>query len=421
MMFFPFMAAVAAFASVSGFFRTEKVDGRWRMVRSGEAPFTILSTSHVSFRKETGKSYDDWRKETCNRLSEWGFNTVGNPIGRNEGFDLPYFRYIQFTPLFMLDDPKDEDRWILGPMKKGTRKRFPNVFNPQWREFCFKAAKQRASRHVNDRNLIGYFTDNELRWFGHAVTNHVSGLFDVCAAKKDGHSAKAALVSFLAKRGLKIGGDIPVSVKRDFLAEIAELYYSTVSAAIRAADPNHLVLGSRLHAMGRDGSGTDLLVVEACGRHCDVVSVNCYPWVDIEKGVVFGGDPAKGAAVLMKERWRNICSRAGKPVFVSEWSFVAKDSGLPCTKGAGQVFDTQAERVRAAETNARLMLSEPGLIGYNFFKWRDDIPPPPDVRRRVENKNYGLVSIDDVPYAALTDMFPRIHKEFKYNGKEKEK
>ena len=85
---------------------------------------------------------------------------------------------------------------------------------------------------------ILFFTDNELRWFGHAVTNHVSGLFDVCAAKKDGHSAKAALVSFLAKRGLKIGGDIPVSVKRDFLAEIAELYYSTVSAATRLRRPS---------------------------------------------------------------------------------------------------------------------------------------------------------------------------------------
>jgi hypothetical protein len=416
-----FIAAFAVFASIPGFFRTEKVDGRWRMVRSGEAPFTILSTSHVTYRKDIGKSVDDWSKETVDRLSKWGFNTVGNPIKNGKGFNFPYFRYIQFTPLFMLDDPKDEDRWILGPMKKGTRKRFPNVFNPQWRDFCFKAAKERASRHVNDRNLIGYFVDNELRWFGHAVTNHVSGLFDVCAAKKDGHSAKAALVSFLAKKGLKIGDEIPVLVKRDFLAEIAERYYSTVSAAIRAADPNHLVLGSRLHSLGRENSGTDLLVVEACGRHCDVVSINCYPWVDFEKGTVFGGDPAKGATVKMKERWQDICKRAGKPVFVSEWSFVAKDSGLPCTKGAGQVFETQAERVRAAEINARLMLAEQGLIGYNFFKWCDDLPPPPDVKRRVENKNYGLVSKDDAPYTALTDMFTRLHNEFKYNEKAKEK
>jgi hypothetical protein len=80
------------------------------------------------------------------------------------------------------------------------------------------------------------------------------------------------------------------------------------------------------------------------------------------------------------------------------------------------VFDTQAERVKAAETNARLMLSEPGIIGYNFFKWRDDLPPPPDVKRRVENKNYGLVSKDEVPYAALTEMFTRIHREH-FNGK----
>ena len=405
-----------AFASATGFFRPVQVDGRWCMARSGEKPFTILSTSHVSFRVESGKSLQEWEKETSDRLSMWGFNTVGNPLDKAKGLEFPHFRYIQFTPLFMLDDPKDEDRWILGPMKKGTRKRFPNVFSPKWRDFCFQAAKKRAVRHMHDRNLIGYFTDNELRWFGHAVTNHVSGLFDACMEKAEGHSAKVALVDFLEKRGLKCGDEIAVSVKRDFLAEIAERYYSTVAAAIRAADPNHLVLGSRLHAMGRRDSGTDLLVVEACGRHCDVVSVNSYPWVDMEKGVVYGGDPSKGSIVAMKDRWREICRHARRPVFVSEWSFVARDSGLPCTKGAGQVFDTQAERVKAAETNARLMLSEPGIIGYNFFKWRDDLPPPPDVKRRVENKNYGLVSKDEVPYAALTEMFTRIHREH-FNGK----
>ena len=78
-----------AFASATGFFRPVQVDGRWCMARSGEKPFTILSTSHVSFREESGKSLPEWVKETSGRLSMWGFNTVGNPIGRNEGFDLP--------------------------------------------------------------------------------------------------------------------------------------------------------------------------------------------------------------------------------------------------------------------------------------------------------------------------------------------
>ena len=75
------------------------------------------------------------------------------------------------------------------------------------------------------------------------------------------------------------------------------------------------------------------------------------------------------------------------------------------------MFATQAERVKAAEANARLMLSEPGLIGYNFFKWCDDPPPAKNVKRRAENKNYGLVSIDDEPYAGLTGMFRRLHGE----------
>ena len=426
---FSAIAAIAVFASAAGgFFRTEKVGGVWHLARPGEDPVRILSTSHVGFggtadasgerpqearNKAKYATREKWAEVTRSRLHEWGFNTVGNPV-REFGKDtLPYFRYIQFTPRFMMEDAKDEDRWILGPMKKGTRKRFPNVFSPKWVEFCNKEAKRCAIKHLEDRNLIGYFTDNELRWFGDDVTNHVSGLFDLCIAKKNGHSAKAAAIGFLAERGLAATNEIPVAVKREFLRLIAEKYYSTVSAAIRAADPNHLVLGSRLHAIGREGVGTDMLVVEACGRHCDVVSVNCYPWVDMEKGVVWGCDSSLDGAVRMKDRWKEIYARAGKPVFVSEWSFVATDSGLPCTKGAGQVFSTQAERVKAAEINAKLMLSESGIIGYNFFKWCDDPPPAKTVKRRAENKNYGLVSIDDEPYPEMTGMFTRLHEEYK--------
>ena len=302
---FSVIAAFAVFASAAGgFFRPEKVGGVWHLARSGEEPMRILSTSHVGFggtadasgerpqearNKAKYASREKWAEVTRSRLHEWGFNTVGNPVREFGKNTMPYFRYVQFTPRFMMEDAKDEDRWILGPMKKGTRKRFPNVFSPKWTEFCNKEAKRCATKHVEDRNLIGYFTDNELRWFGDDVTNHVSGLFDLCIAKNDGHSAKTAALGFLAERGLAPTNEIPVAVKREFLCRIAEKYYSTVSAAIRAADPNHLVLGSRLHVMGREGVGTDLLVVEACGRHCDVISVNCYPWVD-EKGVVWGCD-----------------------------------------------------------------------------------------------------------------------------------
>lgn len=432
----PAIAAFAVFASVSGgFFHPEKTGGVWRLARAGEEPVRILSTSHVGFsgtadaagerpqearNKDKYGSREKWADATLSRLREWGFNTVGNPVREFKGREMPHFRYIQFTPRFMLEDAKDEDRWILGPMKKGTRKRFPNVFSPKWAEFCRREAARCAAKHREDRNLVGYFTDNELRWFGDAVTNGVSGIFDACIAKKDGHSAKTAATGFLAEMGLSQAGGVPVAAKREFLRRVAETYYSTVASAIRAADPNHLVLGSRLHAIVADGIGTDLLVVEACGRHCDIVSVNCYPWIDMADGEVWSRDPAKGPAWRMKDLWRQVCARAGKPVFVSEWSFAATDSGLPCTKGAGQVFATQAERAKAAEANARLMLSEPGLIGYNFFKWCDDPPPAKNAKRRAEDKNYGLVSIGDEPYAGLTGMFGRLHREFG-NTERKEK
>ncbi|MFR0764255.1 MAG: hypothetical protein ACLSHL_09955 [Alistipes communis] len=44
------------------------------------------------------------------------------------------------------------------------------------------------------------------------------------------------------------------------------------ASAVRKADPQHLILGSRLHDWSKYTQG----IVEACARYCDVVSVNYY-------------------------------------------------------------------------------------------------------------------------------------------------
>ena len=51
---------------------------------------------------------------------------------------------------------------------------------------------------------------------------------------------------------------------------VAERYFALTTAAIKAADPNHLVLGCRFAVPPPKA------VIEAAGRHLDVISFNCY-------------------------------------------------------------------------------------------------------------------------------------------------
>ena len=91
---------------------------------------------------------------------------------------------------------------------------------------------------------------------------------------------------------------------------------------------------------------------------------------------------------------------AGKPVIVTEWSFTALDSGLPCTHGAGQRFFTQRERAAAAGVFARTLYALPCCAGYVFFKWSDQ-PVCGRKSEKSENSNYGLVNADDEPWPEL--------------------
>ncbi len=98
------------------------------------------------------------------------------------------------------------------------------------------------------------------------------------------------------------------------------------------------------------------------------------------------------------------------PWMVTEWSFPALDSGLPCLSGAGQRFRTQEGRTKATELFAKTMLGLPFLVGYDFFMWVDQ--PTLGIRGNFpENSNYGLITEQGDVYTEITDMFTALQKE----------
>ena len=231
-------------------------------------------------------------------------------------------------------------------------------------------------------------------------------MFDAVAALPPGHSARKALDAFLVEwseaHHESVAEAAPsASVKVAFLALVAERYFSVAAGAIRRHDPNHMVLGCRFAGMGASD-----VVLKAAGRHCDIVTFNCYPWADLDRGVMLtrkDGPPLVDAI-------RAFHDKCGAPLLITEWSFPALDAGRPCSAGAGQRFRTQAERVEAAELCLGTMLSLPFMVGHAWFMWVDQ-PALGFNKYFHEDCNYGLVSEEGVPYAALTEMFTRLHRD----------
>lgn len=234
-----------------------------------------------------------------------------------------------------------------------------------------------------------------------------SGLFDCVAALPAAHSARKELDAFLARENKRL--PVTQSVKVAFLERITERYFSIATAAIRRADPNHLVLGCRFAGL----QGAHEVVWKTAGRHCDVITFNCYPWVDIDSGDVMAGDGMRdvhfGDAVSERYSWSQ------KPFIITEWSFQALDSGLPCKHGAGQRFRTQSERMQAAGFFLRAMIASSQIVGHSYFMWVDE-PYWGICRELPEDSNYGLLNEKDEPYP-ITGVFANFSQKGDAAGK----
>lgn len=402
----------------TGFFRVvRRDDGRWWAIDPLGRGVTILGVDHVTYRghystrtkrhahlehnKIQFPDKKDWETNTLARLKDWGFNMLGagcDPALMRRGLIHTIFLSMGDGLCWAENDPEQ----FICPNEKRPCSAFPNVFHPKFAAWADYVARRKCAPNRNDPWLFGYFIDNELAWWGRGTLG--GGLFEAVAKLPDSHSAKIAQNRFLAERG--VTGKASDEVKLDFLKLAADIYFRVTSEAIRRHDPNHLVMGARFAGIG----GAHPAVWEASGRYCDVVTFNCYPWADLDRNVVLMEKGNGRNRRRVTDTFAKQYGHVNRPMLITEWSFPALDSGLPCTWGAGQRFKTQALRTQATELFARTMLSLPFILGYDYFMWVDQ-PAAGMSDEFPEDSNYGLITEQGVAYPGITSMFKRLHKD----------
>ena len=375
----------------SGLFRIARGDGAFWLADPDGGRFLSKGVNTVRFdqdkiRKSERVPYAEacrskygsenaWRAAAAARLKGWGFNTLGSwsdeTVAGAERAPLAVTPNLDLGMSFA---------WEKNDRNPGApRQHFPDVFDPAFEAHVRRRAQEMCAPRRRQENIIGWFIDNELRWGPDwRGPEELLPLFLQLSPATPGH---AAAQDFLRARHV----DIDRFEKTDcdaFVALLAQRYFALTAAAIKSADPDHLVLGSRFALPPARA------VVDAAAAHVDAISFNCY-------------DQLPDAALAHY-------TATGKPCLIGEFSFRAEDSGLPNTGGAGPKVATQAERAEAFRRYVTAALRERSIIGYHWFEHADQ---PAEGRFDGENSNFGIVTIGDRVYDDLARAMTLLNAE----------
>lgn len=363
----------------TGFFRTEKVGGRWWLVDPDGHPYVSLAVNSVrpgqspnnkKAFEETFGTPANWIAKTQQVVEQAGFNEVGSwsevetvrQHNQAASKPLPYSVMLSF----------------LSTYERGWKKAHPGqdapptallVFEPDFGSFCLDHARL-TDMYRKDPNLFGYFSDNEI--------NFANSLLEQAL------SARGQAVYSIASAWLSRRGGSPQSLTdadRDaFLGLVARQYYSNVVPALKSVDPNHLYLGTRLHA----GAKYSQPIFAAAEPYVDVISINFYgQWQPTEASF---------------SKW---ATWSEKPFIITEFYTKGADTGMPNMSGAGWLVRTQADRAIHYQNFCLSLLQARNCVGWHWFRYQDNDPTDLSADPSNNDSNKGLVDTRFVPYESL--------------------
>jgi len=368
----------------TGFFRVEKLNGRWWFIDPEGHPFLSIGMNGIGpgggggysqapglehvfaiipetpapqtgqngqsgpaggFRRTPSfgelnqqmRYGENWREKwtdlTLRRMEAWGINT--GSIRENTKPYMVHLGNYGVSQVFGLQD----------------------VYVPDYAQRVEQAVQRTVSQHKDSPWLIGYFLQNEPSWLEQEAR--------VCELILSGTGIplKEALQEYLK------AGDTPQR-RTEFVHQTFRKHIETVSRFLRQYDPNHLSLGIRFgHATVPHPA-----ILKICKDFFDVFSFNTYrlsPNMD----------------------YVNEVSRAiDLPMILGEFHFGTVDRGM--APGLVQVAN-QKERAVAFRYFAENAFAHPALIGISWFQYTDQGLLG---RGDGERYNIGIVDVTDQPY-----------------------
>ena len=389
----------------TGFFQVIERDGIWWLVTPSGNAFLSKGVNHVNFQADTAPklgyspylravqskygSEEAWAKAIVERLRGWGFNTLGawsSPSTFNQ--KMPYTLNLNLATRAGAD-------WLKGAVG--------DFFSENFEKKLEDACQQLCGPRAQDPWLLGYFTDNELRWG--ADWRGKQSLLEEYLRFPEGAAGRKAALEFLRQRykdvaalnqawGVSIArweeltgqeqakGEAARKDQADWQEAVAQRYFATCKSAIRKADANHLILGCRFAGLAPEP------VLRGLKDSVDVVSFNNY-----------------GASAPV-EALQTIYRVTGRPIMLTEFSFKAMDSGLPNTKGAARPVATQVDRAEGFARYVQGLIDLPFMVGFHWFEHADE---PKEGRFDGENSNYGVVTIEDRPWDILVQKMTEVN------------
>lgn len=377
----------------TGYFHVKKIDDRWWGIDPLGCRYVNVALNSITAKgsegtqralKEKYETKENWIKQTIALLHNNGFNCAGSwsdaeaIVEANKIAERPMAYTVNWN--FMSSYGRKRGGTFQLPGHVGYPNNAIFVFDPEFETFCDEHAQQLA-RYKDDPNLFGHFSDNEMPFKFKSIDNYLS-------LPEEDHGRIAA-ENWLTEQGIA-KEQITDKHREDFMALVAEKYFSVVSKAIKKYDPNHMYIGARFYSSEKNHES----FMKTAGKYLDIISNNYYNhWTPDSSHMA---------------NWANW---SGKPFIVTEYYTKGEDSGMGNTSGAGWIVRTQKDRGLFYQNYNLALLESKNCIGWHYFKYQDNDPTAKGVDPSNVDANKGIVSNRYVPWTPMLDKMKEMNTQ----------
>lgn len=156
----------------------------------------------------------------------------------------------------------------------------------------------------------------------------------------------------------------------EFSSDYTERYFKLCSDAVKAVNPKILFLGSRF------APNTPDIIIAVASKYCDAISLANYP--------------KSTEDVKLPE------NSSDKPILLCEFNFCAQDRGV--FGGGHSPVKTTDEAAKLLDAFINSAAESPSVVGVHWMRWID---APASAKHNGENSASGLIDICDTPIYPL--------------------